>query len=126
MAELSRVLAAAGGVVKTGYGAGALFAPDAMSRALLAPDVRGEPAARMSLRGFGGYLLVVGAATLRSAARGRGLRPILALNLLGEATDTAAGLLEWRARARADEMVLGSLGLSALGAATWIAALRAA
>jgi hypothetical protein len=69
---------------------------------------------------------VLGSATVCTAVRGGDVRPILALNLAGELGDTAAGLLEWRDRGRADALVVGSLAPSAAGIAMWIAALRIA
>ena len=124
MSQGGRVLAGAVALVKVSYGIGALLAPEALSRWRLAPGVRGHANGRMSLRGFGGYVLVLGSATLCSALRGRDLRPLLALNLLTETTDGATALLEWRDRGDADATVLGSLGISIAGIAAWAVAWR--
>jgi hypothetical protein len=120
-----RAIAGTAAAVRLAYGLGSMLAPEAMSRARLAPDVRGHPAARMNLRGFGSLHTSLALGTLHAALRGRDLRPFLAVSAGCETGDALCGLLEWRDRGRADAMVAGSLAISAAGLAAWGAAWRA-
>ena len=124
MGDAGRTVAGAAALAKVAYGLGSMLAPDWMSRHELAPDVRGHPDGRMCLRGMGGYVLMVGAATLCVALRGQELRPLLALNTAIDSADVCVGLLEWRDRGRPDKAALGGVGVPGLGVAAWLAASR--
>ena len=124
MTDAGRRIAGAAALAKVAYGLGSLLAPDWMSRHELAPDVREHPDGRMCLRGMGGYVVMVGAATLGAALRGRGLRPLVALNTAIDSADMCVGLLEWRDRGRLDKAAAGGVGVPGLGVAAWLAASR--
>jgi hypothetical protein len=119
----SRAVLSVIGVVRVAYGVHALLAPEAMGRRQLAPLCHGKADPRLSLRGFGGQLLVVGASTLAAAHTACLARPVVALNLGIDAADLAAGALEWHARGQVDRTVAGSLAINLLGAAATTAAL---
>lgn len=122
--RLGRSLMGAGALVRLSYGAGALFAPEAMCSHRLAPDIRGHADGRMNFRGFGGLHIGIAVLTLRAALQNRNTRLLLGLSLGCELSDMTATLLELRDRGRADPTVLGSLILATLGLANWSTALR--
>ena len=62
-----RLALVVGGLVRVAYGLHALLAPEAMGRRHLAPRTHGKADPRLSLRGFGGQLVVLGAFTLLAA-----------------------------------------------------------
>ncbi|HYB24803.1 MAG TPA: hypothetical protein VED41_13455 [Solirubrobacteraceae bacterium] len=105
-------------------GAGYLALPDAMARRQLAPDIRGHPDGRMSARGFGALHLGIALGTLRAAARNEGCRAAAVLNLVCALGDTAATLLERRARGSWEPVVLGSVPVDVIDLAWWTNALR--
>ncbi len=123
--RFGRSLTGAGALTRLAYGAGALFAPEAMCAHRLAPDIRGHADGRMDFRGFGGLHISIAALTLRAALQNRNTRLLLGLSVGCELSDMAATLLELRARGRADPTVRGSLILATVGLATWTTALRA-
>ena len=59
-----RLALVVGGLIRVAYGLHALLAPEAMGRRRLAPRTHGKADPRLSLRGFGGQLVVLGAFTL--------------------------------------------------------------
>src|SRR4051794_4048639 len=59
-----RLVIVVGGVVRLAYGLHALVAPEAMGERRLAPLTHGRADPRLSLRGFGGQLVVIGAFNL--------------------------------------------------------------
>jgi hypothetical protein len=119
-----RLLMALGSLFRLGVGAGYLTRPDTMSRNRIAPDIRDNPAGRMSLRGFGGLHVSIALATLYGAACDTGARQLVALNIGCALADTTTTLLEWRERDERDAVVLGSLALDAVDTAWWTTALR--
>jgi hypothetical protein len=123
--RFGRSLMGAGALTRLAYGAGALFAPEAMCARRLAPDIRGHADGRMDFRGFGGLHVSIAALTLRAALQNRNTRLLLGLSLGCELSDLTATLLELRARGRADPTVRASLLLATVGLATWTTALRA-
>jgi hypothetical protein len=119
-----RLLMGAGALFRIVYGLGAIAAPDAMSR-FWAPDIRGHPAGRMNLRGFGGAQLGIGSFTAYAVAvEPRLARPAIGLNLATDAFDSAVSALEWHDRGRADRVVVGGVVLNVVGLALGAAALR--
>ena len=50
-----RDLVALNGLVRLGYGLGALFAPSAMAAARFVPDTEARPDARLFVRAFGAH-----------------------------------------------------------------------
>ena len=122
--RFGRSLMGAGAFTRLAYGAGALFAPDAMCSHRFAPDIRGHADGRMDFRGFGGLHISIAVLTLRAALQNRDTRLLLGLSLGCELSDLAATLLELRARGKADHTVRGSLILATVGLATWTTALR--
>jgi hypothetical protein len=114
----------AGALFRIAYGVGAIAVPDLMSRQL-APDIRGHPAGRMNLRGFGGAQTAIGSFTAYAAVvEPRLARAAIGLNLVTDALDSAVSALEWRARGRADRVVAGGVVLNVSGLALGSAALR--
>jgi hypothetical protein len=107
------------------YGAGALLAPSAMVSAQLVPGSDDRPDLRLFVRGFAGHQLAAGALGLGSRRRRQLERPAILLALAIDAVDLVAAAAEARARGRLDADVVGGLVLSAAGAATAAAALRA-
>jgi hypothetical protein len=110
---------------RLGYGVGALVAPSAMASARMAPDTEDRPDARLFVRGFGAHQLAAGAMALGSLRWQRLERPAMTLAVVIDAVDMVSAAVEARARGRMDRDVAGGLALSAVGAATASAALRA-
>src|SRR2546421_12127945 len=119
-----RLLLALGSVFRLAVGAGYLAAPEGMARGQLAPDIRGHPDGRMSTRGFGALHMGIAVATLRAAARNESCRELAVLNLACALGDTAATLLERRARGEWEPVVLGSVPVDVVDVAWWTHALR--
>jgi hypothetical protein len=119
-----QALLGVGSLFRLAVGAGYLLAPETMSRRGLAPDIRGHDDGRMSTRGFGALHLGIGAASLRAAVRGEGIRELATLNLLCALGDSAATLLERRDRGEWDDVVLGSVPVDALDVGWWLNVLR--
>src|SRR5207237_304588 len=94
-----------GAVVRVAYGLHALLAPEAMGRRRLAPRTHGKADPRLSLRGFGGQLVVLGGFTLLAARSAPLARPVTWLNAGIDTIDLTAGALEARARRRLDRTV---------------------
>jgi hypothetical protein len=76
-----------GGTFRLCVGAGYLLAPEVVA-GRIAPDVRGNPDGRMSLRGFGALHVGVAIASLRAAAREETCRDAALLNLACAIGDT--------------------------------------
>ena len=118
-----RLALVVGGLVRVAYGLHALLAPEAMGRRRLAPRTHGKADPRLSLRGFGGQLVVLGAFTLLAARSAALARPVTWLNAGIDTIDLTAGALEARDRGGVDRIVGGSLALNGVGLALWLAAL---
>ena len=118
-----RLALVVGGLVRVAYGLHALLAPEAMGRRRLAPRTHGKADPRLSLRGFGGQLVVPGAFTLLAARSAALARPVTWLNAGIDTIDLTAGALEARDRGGVDRIVGGSLALNGVGLAWWLAAL---
>jgi hypothetical protein len=110
---------------RLGYGVGALVAPSAMASARMVPDTEDRPDARLFVRGFGAHQLAAGAMALGSLRWQRLERPAMTLAVVIDAVDMVSAAVEARDRGRMDVDVAGGLALSAVGAATASAALRA-
>ena len=119
-----RLLLGLGSLVRLAVGAGYLSNPEVMVRYGLAPDIRGHPDGRMSTRGFGALHMGIAVATLRAAARNESCRELAVLNLACALGDTAATLLERRARGEWEPVVLGSVPVDVVDVAWWTNALR--
>ena len=113
-----------GSLFRLAYAAGLLVAPDAMARAGLAADARGDGYARMTTRAFGGVHVNVALLTLRAAATGRDTRLALALNLGCDTGDLVATLLEARTGDLARDLAVGGTALQSTGIAVWGSLLR--
>ena len=118
-----RLALVVGGLVRVAYGLHALLAPEAMGRRRLAPRTHGKADPRLSLRGFGGQLVVLGAFTVLAARSAALARPVTWLNAGIDTIDLTAGALEARDRGGVDRIVGGSLALNGVGLAWWLAAL---
>jgi len=118
-----RLALVVGGLVRVAYGLHALLAPEAMGRRRLAPRTHGKADPRLSLRGFGGQLVVLGAFTLLAARSAALACPVTWLNAGIDTIDLTAGALEARDRGGVDRIVGGSLALNGVGLAWWLAAL---
>ena len=115
----------ANSLFRLGYGVGALFAPSAMVGARMVPDTDDRPEARLFVRGFGGHQVAVAAVGLAGGRWRRLERPGIALAVAIDAVDMLSAAAEARARGRMDGDLVGGFALSAAGAATAAAALRA-
>jgi hypothetical protein len=78
----------------------------------------------MSTRGFGALHLGIAMGTLLAAARNKGCREVAVVNLMCALGDTAATLLERRARGSWEAVVLGSVPVDIADVAWWTNALR--
>lgn len=113
----------AGSIVRVAYGVGALLAPQRMVAAGFAPDTHGLPDPRLTLRAFGGHLLVTGCMTLAAVRARRDVREAAALSMLIDAFDVVSTVLEQRARGGPDATITGGYRLSGTGATTFALAL---
>jgi hypothetical protein len=119
-----RLLLALGSAVRLAVGTGYLVGPDTMARLGLAPDIRGHPDGRMTTRGFGALHAGIALATLRAARRDESCREMAMLNLACALGDTAATLLERRARGAWEPTVLYSVPVDVTDVVWWANALR--
>ena len=110
---------------RLGYGVGSLVAPGAMANVRMVPESEARPDLRLFVRGFGAHQLAAAAMALGSLRWQRLERPALALAVVIDAVDMVSAAVEAGARGRMDVDVVGGLALSAAGAATASAALRA-
>jgi hypothetical protein len=113
------------GLVRMGWGLGALLAPSAMAAARFVPDTDAHPDARLFVRGFGAHQVGAAALALGALRRPRLERPAMMLALALDAVDMLSAAVEGRARGGLDPDTVGGFLFSASGAATAAAALRA-
>jgi hypothetical protein len=116
----TRQLLINGSVVRAGYGAMAIFAPDTLFK-LSGKPVEDEPRYFNAL--FGGRDLSIVAMTV-AAVRSRREREAVFLNMSCEATDLVALLQEIRARGGLDQTLVAGIAFNVFGWATWLAAYR--
>src|SRR5256885_11190688 len=112
-------------VFRLGCGVGALLWPSTLATARMVPNTEDRPDARLFVRGFAAHQVAVGALGLASRRWRRLERPAIALAVVIDAVDMVSAAVEARARGQVDSDVAGGLALSAAGAATPRAALRA-
>jgi len=119
-----RDLVALNGLVRLGYGLGALLAPSTMASLRFVPDTERRPDARLFVRGFGAHQIGAAALALGALRRPRLERPAMMLAVALDAVDMLSAVVEARARGRLDPDTAGGFAFSASGAATAAAALR--
>ncbi|HYB23186.1 MAG TPA: hypothetical protein VED41_05280 [Solirubrobacteraceae bacterium] len=118
----ARALLLAGSLVRIAYGVGALLTPARMVSAGLAPDTHALAEPRLTLRGFGGHQLIVGALTLAATRAAAPARRAATLSLLVDTFDIVSTVLEQHARGERDATVTRSYRLSGAGMATFACA----
>ena len=121
---LRRKLILANSLIRLGYGAAGLLRPGVMAPRLV-PDTHDRPDVRLYVRGFAAHQVGVAAVGVASLGRRRLERPAMALAVAIDALDVVSAAAEGLARGRADRDTLGGTALSAAGAVTAAAALRA-
>ena len=121
-----RLMMAAATLVRLSYALGLLLAPDAMSKARLAPATPGNGYARMTTRAFGAVHANVSILSLRAAIRDEDVRLALGLNIGCDVGDLIATALEWRDQDLPAVAAVGSIVVQSAGIATWSTLLRAA
>src|SRR5436305_14769940 len=116
----TRKLAVAVLSLRVVYGVAMLIAPERLARRWLGPDSARSPA-QVALRGLGAREVIVHAAALVAASRGRSLRGYFAASVLGDLSDvvaTVAGQDELPAgSAKATVLVAGGSALVTAGVA---------
>ena len=120
----AQLLMISGSLVRLGYALGLLVAPDAMSRARLAPATSNNSYATMTTRAFGAVHTNVSLLSLRSALLDRDMPLLLGLNLGCDLGDLIATLLEWRNGDLPGVAAFGSFAVQSAGMTTWGLALR--
>src|SRR6267154_5064026 len=75
------------GVVRLGWGLGALLNPSAMATASLVPDTETRPDARLFVRGFGAHQVGAAVLALGALSRPRLERPALVLAVALDVVD---------------------------------------
>jgi hypothetical protein len=113
------------GVVRLGWGLGALLEPSAMATARFVPDTETRPDARLFVRGFGAHQVGAAVLALGALSRPRLERPAMVLAVALDVVDMVSAVVEARARGRLDADTAGGFVFSATGAASAAAALRA-
>jgi hypothetical protein len=119
-----RALILANSLIRLGYGTAGLVRPGVMAPRLV-PDTHDRPDVRLYVRGFAAHQVGVAAVGLASVGRPRLERLAMALALAIDVLDVASAVAEGLTRGRADRDTVGGSALSAAGAATAAAALRA-
>jgi hypothetical protein len=119
MREQWRVPLTIGSVGRLAYGLGSIFAPEWMAANQLAPTLRGEPDARMNLRGFGGAQSGIALYTLARARNRAGGRSVLGLNAVVDGFDFCVSMLEVRDRGGIDKVAAGGLVFNFLMLGIW-------
>jgi len=116
----TRKLAVAVLSLRVVYGVALLIAPERLARRWLGPDSARSPT-QVALRGLGAREVIVHAAALVAASRGRSLRGYFAASVLGDLSDvvaTVAGQDELPAgSAKATVLVAGGSALVTAGVA---------
>jgi hypothetical protein len=119
-----RALILANSLVRLGYGTAGLVRPGVMAPRLV-PDTHDRPDVRLYVRGFAAHQVGVGAVGLASLGRRRLEWPAMVLAVGIDVLDVVSAVVEALTRGRVDRDTVGGSALSAAGAVTAAAALRA-